>query len=65
MGMKHDKYCLNKARTDLLDCPVCGLIRRVREDEYDKGYNDGYNKGTADTQMFYRMNPSIAADNRP
>lgn len=63
--MKHDKYCLNKADSEMKSCVVCGLIRRVREDEYDKGYNDGYNKGTSDSEMFYRMNPSIAADNRP
>lgn len=62
---RHDKYCMNKADPTLENCVVCGLIRRVREDEYDKGYNDGYNKGTKDAEMFYRMNPSIAADNRP
>ena len=63
--MKHDKYCLNKASTSMDACHLCALIRRVREDEYYKGYTDGYNKGTSDTNMFYRMNHSIASDNRP
>lgn len=63
--MSHDKYCINKADPTMTNCALCGLIRRVRDDEYDKGYNDGYNKGTSDTEMFYRMNPPTAKDSRP
>ena len=54
--MKHDKYCMNKADPTLQNCSLCGLIRRVRADEYEVGFRDGYNKGVEEELIRIRMN---------
>lgn len=53
--MKHDKYCMNKADPTLQNCSLCGLIRRVRADEYEVGFRDGYNKGVEEELIRIRM----------